>query len=248
MKYQLVNFKFYLQLIQELIYFIKNPKLIIEEKKPVKRKILETIGLFIIKMAVSIVIALLLGLLYEPKNITSSNMIARFTPLLYLFVGGVILPTFEEITFRLSLKFNSFYASLSLTTMTYYLLTKVVYRTNLSLVDDSFKNRVFFAVIIGLVSYLILNRNIIKHKAIAFWKHNFRYIYYASCILFAWLHIFNFEINTLNVLLLPVLTLPQFFSATIAGYTRIAFGFQYPLIIHMVTNTIFISLTFLPID
>jgi hypothetical protein len=45
---------------------------------------------------------------------------------------------------------------------------------------------------------------------------------------FAWLHIFNFEMNLTNILWLPILTLPQLFSATIAGYTRVAFLISIP--------------------
>lgn len=99
-----------------------------------------------------------------------------------------------------------------------------------------------------IIVYIISNRNSIKSKLGVFWGQHFRWIYYLSCIGFAWLHIFNFELNTTNLLLLPILTLPQLFSATIAGYTRIAFGFRYPLVVHMATNFIFTLLAFLPLD
>lgn len=248
MIYQLIKPKFYLEILKELIYFIKYPKLIVTHQKSVKRKVIETIGLFIIKMTASISIALLLGLFYEPKNITDSTMAARFSPLVFLVVGGIILPSFEEIAFRLSLKYKTIYASLSLTAFAYYIVTKVIYKSNLSLVDDSFSIRILLALTIGILSYGILNRVNIKKRLTQFWTANFKYIYYTSCVMFAWLHIFNFELTTINIILLPIITLPQLFSATIAGYTRVAFGFRYPLIIHMATNSIFISLTFLPFD
>jgi hypothetical protein len=248
MRYHLIDPRFYRTLFLEIVSFIKYPKLTVTHNKSVKTKVLETIGLFVIKMAASITIAFLFGLFYEPKNITDSNMAERFTPLIFILVGGFILPAFEEITFRLSLKYKTIYASMSLTAIAYYITTKAVYKSNLSLVDDSFVSRLLIALIVGIVSYGILNRTSIKQRAHQFWNDNFRYIYYASCIMFAWLHIFNFELTTLNILLLPLITLPQLFSATIAGYTRVSFGFQYPLLIHMATNTIFISLTFLPID
>jgi hypothetical protein len=248
MIYQLIKPKFYLEILKELIHFIKYPKLIVTHQKSVKRKVIETIGLFIIKMTASISIALLLGLFYEPKNITDSTMAARFSPLVFLVVGGIILPSFEEIAFRLSLKYKTIYASLSLTAFAYYIVTKVIFKSNLSLVDDSFTIRILLALTIGILSYGILNRVNIKKRLTQFWVANFKFIYYASCIMFAWLHIFNFELTTINIILLPIITLPQLFSATIAGYTRVAFGFRYPLIIHMATNSIFISLTFLPFD
>lgn len=248
MKHPLIHPKFYKQIFLELFHFIKEPQLNINHNKSVKRKVQETIGLFFIKITFSITIALLLSLFYSPENITDSNMAERFTPLLFVLVGGFILPTYEEITFRLSLKYKAIYASLSLAAIIYYFATKVVCKSNLSLVDSSFTARIVISFIVGLISYLFLYKFKLDTKLELFWKKNFQYIYYLSCVLFAWLHIFNFELTALNILLLPIITLPQLFSATIAGYTRVQFGFQYPLVIHMLTNTIFISLTFLPFD
>ncbi|MDF2159106.1 hypothetical protein [Algoriphagus sp. CAU 1675] len=162
---------------------------------------------------------------------------------MFLVVGGMFLPFLEEINFRLSLLFKPIYLSLTSAGLTYYLVTKLVYSTKLSMVDESFFQRLISALLVGFVAFIIVSYKPIKNYLIRFWAENFRFIYYASCVLFAWLHIFNFKLTLLNVLLLPILTLPQLFSATIAGYTRVAFGFQYPLLVHMATNTLFISLS-----
>ena len=163
-------------------------------------------------------------------------------------MGGLILPLYEEICFRLSLKFKPLYAALTFTSLSYYLLTKAIYKTNLSLVDETFYTRVLLSLFIGVIAYALMYRKKIAQKLAAIWENNIRWIYYLSCVLFAWLHIFNFELTCTNVLLLPIITLPQLFSATIAGYTRLSFGFKYPLFVHMGTNLLFISLTFLPLD
>jgi hypothetical protein len=173
-------------------------------------------------------------------------MSERFSPLLLLLVGAIILPTFEEIAFRLSLKFKPIYLALSAGTFTYYFITKAVFKTKLSIVDETFGYRVLMGVLLMMITYAIVRRERVKTALNDFWKHNFRLIYYLSCVGFAWIHIFNFELNTTNLLLLPVLTLPQLFSATIAGYTRIAFGFRYPLLLHMATNLLVFSLSFVP--
>jgi hypothetical protein len=175
-------------------------------------------------------------------------MSERFGPFMLLLIGGFILPLFEEVTFRLSLKFKPIYFALSSGTFMYYIFTKAIFKSKLSLVDDTFIYRVIIALVSMLLIYAFVRREKVKIVLDCFWKNNFRYIYYGSCISFAWLHIFNFELNITNLLLLPILTLPQFFSSTIAGYTRIAFGFRYPLVIHMATNFIFTLLTFIPLD
>ena len=248
MNYPFVKPIFYLGLIKNLIQFVSQPQYLPLKDLTVRNKIYDTLGLFLIKLVFSLLVANVLAVFYEPKNITDANMANRFTPLVYLLVGGVILPLYEEICFRLSLKFKPLYAALTFTSLSYYLLTKAIYKTNLSLVDDTFYTRVLLSLFIGVIAYALMYRKKIAQKLAVLWENNIRWIYYLSCVLFAWLHIFNFELNLTNVLLLPIITLPQLFSATIAGYTRLSFGFKYPLFVHMGTNLLFISLTFLPLD
>ncbi len=246
--YPLIKPKYYGSLIRDLVNFIKHPSVYPSIEKTVKNKIYDTVGLFFIKVVFSITVASLLQFIYEPENLTSTSMAERFSPLLLLAVGGIVLPMFEEATFRLSLRFNPIYFALTSGTFTYYMLTKAVFKSRLSLVDETFWYRVISAIVIVLIAYMFFNRKTINAKAQQFWKNHFRMIYYLSCVSFAWLHIFNFELSFINFLWMPILTLPQLFSATIAGYTRVAFGFQYPLLVHMTTNIFFLSLTFLPID
>ncbi|MDO6603682.1 hypothetical protein [Arenibacter palladensis] len=248
MNYPFVKPIFYLGLIKNLIQFVSQPQYLPLKDLTVRNKIYDTLGLFFIKLVFSLLVANVLAVFYEPKNITDANMANRFTPLVYLLVGGVILPLYEEICFRLSLKFKPLYAALTFTSLSYYLLTKAIYKTNLSLVDDTFYTRVLLSLFLGISAYALMYRVKIAQKLAVLWENNIRWIYYLSCVLFAWLHIFNFELNLTNVLLLPIITLPQLFSTTIAGYTRLSFGFKYPLFVHMGTNLLFISLTFLPLD
>lgn len=147
-----------------------------------------------------------------------------------------------------SLGFNPIYFALTSGTFTYYILTKAVFKSRLSLIDETFWTRVITAFVVVFIVYVVSRTKKVKIILQNYWQRHFRSIYYFSCISFVWLHIFNFELNLKNLLLLPILTLPQLFSATIAGYTRVTFGFQYPLLLHVTTNILFISLTFLPLD
>ncbi|MFP2997284.1 hypothetical protein ABN763_15305 [Spongiivirga sp. MCCC 1A20706] len=217
-------------------------------EKTIKNRVYDTIGLFFIKVVFSVVVASLLQFVYDPENLTSTSMVERFSPLVLLLVGGVVLPLFEEMTFRLSLKFNPMYLALTVAGFTYYLLTKAIFKSRLSAVDETFWCRVVSAVLIALIVYAFCSRKNNQMALRRFWEKHFKKLYYFSFISFAWLHIFNFELSLSNLLWMPILTLPQLFSATIAGYTRVAFGFQYPLFVHMITNIFFLSLTFLPID
>ncbi|MFD2587234.1 hypothetical protein ACFSQJ_09850 [Croceitalea marina] len=246
--YPLIKPKYYKSLILDLGNFIRHPINELSIKKSTKHKIYDTIGLFFIKVVFSIMVASLLQLVYEPENQTSVSMSERFGSFPLLLIGGMILPIFEEITFRLSLKFRPIYLALTSGTLTYYVITKAIFKSRLSMVDETFWYRIITGFMILLIVYVISSRRFIRQDLQQFWKKHFKLIYYLSCISFAWLHIFNFELNLINLLLLPILTLPQLFSATIAGYTRVAFGFKYPVLLHMITNSLFLSLTLLPLN
>ncbi|WP_345275938.1 hypothetical protein [Litoribaculum gwangyangense] len=246
--YPLIKPKYYKSLLIDLLNFIKSPKDKPSIEKSTTHKIYDTVGLFFIKIIFSITLASLLQFIYEPENLTSTSMSERFAPILLLLVGGIILPILEETTFRLSLRFNPIYFALTSGTFTYYIITKAVFKSRLSLLDETFWFRIIIGIAVVLIMYLVGRTKNIKIILQNYWHKHFRSIYYFSCIGFAWLHIFNFELNLINLLWLPFLTLPQLFSAFIAGYTRIAFGFQYPLLLHMATNTLFLSLTFLHLD
>jgi membrane protease YdiL (CAAX protease family) len=240
-----LNLHFFHITLIDFLYFAVHPKSSVRSIEPAGSKVITSVFLFLIKFTFSVLIASLIGIFYEPQNLTDQSMSERFSPLVYIAVGGMILPFFEEILFRLSLVFKSIYISLSLACGTYYLLTKVVFGSKLSLVDDTFLIRVGVGLAVGLISFLIFRNSLIKQFLSEFWKNNFKWIYYVSAVIFAWLHVFNFELSLLNLLLMPILTLPQLFSGLISGYLRIRFGFIYPLLLHVGTNTLLIGLSLL---
>lgn len=246
MNYPLIKPKYYISLFKEIFNFIKNPNLEKNLEKPTKLKIYDTIGLFFLKIIFLIPVVLFFGLVYDPENVGITNISERFTPLLFLLVGGVIIPFIEEVAFRLSLKFNPNYFALTSSVLSFYILTKAIFGTKMSVIDESFIVRVVISILVGVIVYPVVNVERFKEKLTIFWKLHFRSIYYTSCLIFAWIHITMYEVNLTNILLLPILTLPQLMDALTLGYIRVSFGFQYPLLFHMSNNLIGISMTFLP--
>lgn len=246
MNHPLIKPKFYFSLLKDIANFIKTPHNKPNLEKSPKLKAYETIGLFILKLVFLIPVVLFFALVYDPENIQSVSLAERFSPIALLIVGGFILPFVEEIAFRLSLIFKPIYLSLSSSALFYYFLTKAIFHTKISAVDESFVLRVSLALLIGALLFLILNAKTVKEYVTHLWDAHFRIIFYGTSLVFAWMHISKYELIWLNVLLLPILTLPQLFSAFIYGYTRVSFGFRYPLILHFTTNTIAITLSYLP--
>lgn len=245
MNYPLIKPKYYFSLFKEILNFIKNPKNEKNRTKSTKQKIYDTIGLLILKMLFLIPVVLFFAVVYDPENIQKGNMSERFTPMILLLVGVVILPFLEEALFRLSLKFKPIYLALTSSVFCYYILTKLVFHSKFSLVDESFLMRIVISISLGLFFYPIINIKSFKKSLSKFWTQHFRSIYYISCLVFAWMHYSKYELNWTNILLLPILTLPQLMSALIYGYIRVSYGFRYPLLLHMSNNLIGFSMSFL---
>lgn len=245
MNYPLIKPKYYCSLFKDIINFIKNPKSERNLTKSTKQKIYDTIGLLFLKMLFLIPVVLFFAIVYDPENIQKGNMSERFTPMVLLLVGVLILPFLEEALFRLSIKFKPIYLALTSSVFCYYILTKLVFHTKISAVDESFFKRAVLSILLGVVFYFIINIKAFKKILSEFWVQHFRSIYYISCLVFAWMHYSKYEVNWTNVLLLPILTLPQLMSAIIYGYIRVSYGFRYPLLLHMSNNLIGFSMSFL---
>ena len=244
-KYLLIKPSFYLNLLKEIGQFLKQPNHSPQLHESTREKIYKSLGLLVLKAVFLIPVILFFALIYDPENVQQENMRDRFSPLVLLLVGGLLLPLLEEVAFRLSLKFNVLTLALTSSAITYYMLTKAVFHTKVSAVDESFMLRTGISLGVGTLLFLLINRTEAKQELANFWQKNFRYIFYLSCLVFAWIHISKYEITLLNILLLPILTLPQLYSAIIYGYTRVAFGFAYPLIMHIALNSTVISLSLL---
>ena len=235
----------YYQFLLNFFDFVKSPKISCESSVKDQDKIAESVTLFIIKFLFSILVAFIIGIFYDPQNLTDKSMSERFSPLLYLLVGGMLLPLFEETLFRLFLVFKPIYLALSSACFGYYFSTKLVFDSRLSLIDDTFFYRVGIGALFGCLIFIIVRNQKLKTQLRAVWTMKFNFIYYTSAVMFAWLHLLNFELNYINILLTPILTLPQLFSGLVTGYLRVKFGFLYPLSFHILTNSILIGLSIL---
>ena len=73
-----------------------------------------------------------------------------------------------------------------------------------------------------------------------FWSKNFKSIFYLSAILFAYVHIFNFEYSTTILLLSPILIAPQFVIGLFLGYLRMKYNLVLGYFMHAIHNAIFL--------
>lgn len=66
----------------------------------------------------------------------------------------------------------------------------------------------------------------------------FPYIFYLLTLGFGFMHITNYEMNTQNLLLSPILVAPQLVAGILLGFTRVKFGLMYSILLHALYNLI----------
>ncbi len=245
MRFKLITPKQYYKEFKLLLNFVRRPAHIANQTLTIKQKVRGTWKMFVVKFVLAILIGVSIGIFYDAENITKSSMAARFSLPVLLLVSVFILPLLEEVAFRLSLKFKPVFLALTLGVLTYYVVSKGVYHTKLSDVYDHFALRCFIALFVVLLTYALSSISKVKNNLELFWLNNFKWIYYFFCLVFAWIHIFNYELNMEHLLLIPIITLDKLVSALCYGYTRIRYGFVYSLAIHMLNNSIGFMVMFL---
>lgn len=97
----------------------------------------------------------------------------------------------------------------------------------------SFLTVIFLGVIIGpFFEELIFRAPLVLFKNHA----NFNYIFYLFALVFGYIHLSNFEINTSTILLSPLLVAPQIAIGLIFGFIRVRFGLIWAMLLHATYN------------
>ncbi|CAM4282090.1 type II CAAX prenyl endopeptidase Rce1 family protein [Gillisia hiemivivida] len=79
------------------------------------------------------------------------------------------------------------------------------------------------------------------------WKKFYKGIFYSSALVFAFVHITNYEYSRTLMFFIPLLLMPQFIVGLLIGYLRLRYGLKWGIYLHSLHNLIFIgtSLIFL---
>ncbi len=163
------------------------------------------------------------------------------------FVFAVFLgPFLEEVFFRLPLRFKISYAIIGGLGVLFYLAFSVTAILEYYYETLSWLYYVFWLLIsvVFVVSCVVFQNQIEVNST----KY-FPYVFYVLSIIFAFIHIGNFEEFPLRVLLFtPLIVLPQFVLGLGMGYLRIRIGFWYGCLFHVLNNAFAFSLIYFTIE
>lgn len=141
----------------------------------------------------------------------------------------VFVPIYEEIIFRLPLKFskqNLFLSLASLNFMTFYHTFGITILISIS-------------IIIAFIPYLQIIPEFYYEQLDYIWKKYFPIIYYGLAIIFGFIHLYNFNnLVFVQFLLFPLLVSNQIIMGLIFGYVRVTYrnGFIYCVLLHFFIN------------
>ncbi len=199
--------------LKDLSDFLKKPTEKQDTNQSTQQKIKRLFSILAIDILIMIVLSAIitgfekLGWIKEEDH--QVELLLYLAPVwLMLILLAIVIPFFEEIIFRLPLRFKSNY-------------------------------------ILRPVTYIFPKT---KPAILAFWNKNFGYIFYLSAVIFALIHITNYESNSTIIYLVPLLVLPQFISGLFFGYLRVRYNFVLAYLMHVLHNAIFVTLSFLVIN
>ena len=113
--------------------------------------------------------------------------------------------------------------------------------------EEMFKDMSFIKILLlGSVLTPILEETFFRAPITIFVKpKSFKYSFYIFTLIFGFIHISNFEINTNVLLLSPILILPQLLVGGYFGYIRVKFGLLWAMLLHGSYNGFLFLMSFL---
>lgn len=172
---------------------------------------------------------------------------------LFNYLKNPVLETDSTTNFKYRLK--TFFKLLIISVLTGFLLSPfIAILGEMGFVDlDSHKVDTFFKdmplykiLLIGAVSIPVIEELIFRGPMTLFTnKKTFKIAFYLLTIIFGFIHITNFEINTNTLLFSPLLILPQLVVGFYFGFIRVRFGLIWSIFLHGTYNGLLISISYL---
>jgi len=166
----------------------------------------------------------LVGELIKNNNIT-------FIVIFLILVG----PFIEELIFRLPLRYKKANFIPLTVVILFFAGTLLFKKLHLSLALSI----PLFVVFTAFSIFYIFNRRMAENRD-KFLSSNYHYFFYSLTILFALIHISNFNYSVSLLLFAPIIVLPQFVAGFLFGLIRIKQGFIWGFFLHALHNAIFI--------
>lgn len=217
-------------ILKEFLFFFKYVKL---NEKLVKNNLFSIINLITINTIIVVFSSFFMLTVFSIVEIlaninlrasTRETVLNSYTKYEFLAIGVLLGPILEELCFRYPLKISKISLSTFLALFLGVFLSKwlfpkwpIMFRIELSSVF-----LIFF--------YLFIRESFLS-------KINSKYWYYLCSFLFGIIHLRNQKyIEWYEIILSPIITVPQIAMGFFLGYVRIRFNLMYSIIVHIANN------------
>jgi hypothetical protein len=222
--------------VGELFDFLIHPGINLSTEQSSKKTLIDVLFYLVLSFLLVGIIGGILSAIFSIQNTVISDMSADKFILRTLLIGCILIPLLEESVFRLPLKFKPLYLGIAIAIMSWVFINKV----NLIYGDsESIIYRVLSfltAIPLGMLSFYYAKKH--SEYLRIFWQNNFRFIFYASILLFGLSHVANLDIPSKNIYYMPIIILPWFIGGYITGFIRIKYGFIFGVLYHGLFNLI----------
>ena len=220
--------------------FIKSPF----SEGPVTSTITDKVKIFIQLFLLEILLVLCCGIIITRlgkndlqilENHKVQGIFKNF-PGWYTYVVFILcIPLIEELFFRLHLRIKEKYI---------YINCLIVISGAILIGVQLFKVNYIrlMILVIGIILILIyfIKRVKINQSILIFWRLKYFYVFYTTVAIFGLLHITNFNVRTITILLIPILIMPQLILGLFCGYIRLRLGFFWGCLFHISHNFIYL--------
>lgn len=218
----------------EFLKFIYKPNIKKELSSSICRKMYRTVLLFIISFPLFLILTVVIPYI-TGRSVKVHESIDDYNFTLFILTC-LIIPLVEEIAFRLPLCYSKINLSLSITVLSFYTINYFFTLKDHFDTENYFAVRVSLSMLFGIMCYLLCVTY--SDSLMKLYENYFKVIFYFFSVLFAVMHISNYEFTLNTLLLTPIITLPKLISSFVRGFVRVKYGFVYCVFLHSLHNMI----------
>ncbi|PKV63130.1 CPBP family glutamic-type intramembrane protease [Pontibacter ramchanderi] len=227
-------------------HFLKAPQPLqpqLLEPKQVWRPLLQLFALkFSLSVGITLVIFGLLSLLgFDHFGSHRLEVFLQEThPLLVLLAVAVVGPAIEEFFFRAPLRYTRKRLIVSFLTINIFVLPPLLEMSRISTLVSA----LVWLTTLALGIWVVLSDDRAEYMR-QVWEKRFGAVFYTFTVVFALVHLANYENLNLPAALIPLLVVPQFIGALFWSYMRLRFGLTWAILAHGTSNALLLALTYL---
>lgn len=218
----------------ELLKFIYKPNEEKEQDSSIYSKMYRTVLLFVVSFPLTLILTIVITYITN-GSVKTYESVNDYNFTLFI-LACLIIPLIEEIAFRLPLRYSKINLSFSIAVLSFYVINYFFILKDHFDTENHFLLRIAISIVAGITSYLLCMKY--SDSFLNLFKKKYSIIFYFFSVLFAIMHISNYEFTLETLLLTPIITLPKLISSFIEGFIRIKYGFIYSLLLHSLHNMI----------